>query len=193
MSAGVCLGFGDFSLCSPLLFTDASAVCERDNDGILLFCRDRSSLSPGDFTVVVRVLADLPVSVVTPPFAPGPPSTLFPFSFLFPPCRIKRGLLGEVRLRLRLKLGSAPLLTLGSVLQWACTSTASPGISHSDWATSFSRLETFGDVSMVMVTVDTIEIQEQKFVCTIWQRFHLIVERNKSSIQVKYNSQTIYN
>lgn len=130
----------DFSRCSSLLF--ASAVGDRDKAGILLFSRDGSSLSPGDIIVVV----DLPVAVVTP---------LFPLSFLFPPCSLEvsvagRGLLGEVRLRLRLKLGSAPQLALDSVLPRESASPSSSGLRPSDWATPFLRLKTSGRVSMVM-------------------------------------------
>lgn len=121
LSVGVCFVFGEFSFCSPLLFTA----------DILLFCCDGSSFSLGDITEVVRLPADLSVSVVAI-FAPSFPAPLFPSSLLFPPCSFEvsadgRGFLGEERLRLRLKSGSAHKLVLG------------PGIGLSDWTTSFSH------------------------------------------------------
>lgn len=143
-SVGVLLEFGDFNLCSPLLFSDASSE-ERDKDGILLFGHDGFSLSPCDITAVARVLADLPVFAVTGPFPPGFPPPLAPLPFLLAPCSLKvsaawRGFLGEARLRL--KFGSAAQLLLGSV------NSASSGIRCCGWSRSFPCFDTFEDVSM---------------------------------------------
>lgn len=118
--------FGDFNLCSPLLFGDASSE-ERDKDGILLFC----PLSPGDITAVARELADLPVLAGTAPFP-----------LLLAPCSSKLSAAWRGEARLRLKFGSAAHLLLGSV------NSASSGIRCCGWTRSFPRSDRLGGVSM---------------------------------------------
>lgn len=156
-SVGVCLGFGGFSWCSPPPPSLSSALDERERDGILVIFRTVivSSLSPGDVTAVVREVVDfLLVSMVTVPLTPlAFPLLLFcertPPLFSFLVSVATRGLPGDDRLRL--KIGSAPQLALGSVLPRASTNPAPSEARQSDWArpTSFLRLELSGEVSMV--------------------------------------------
>lgn len=136
----------------PSVFTFTSAA--GDNAGILLF---------GFSACGTKVLG----SIGAVPLMPRLPSSLLLSSLFLLKCILEkfRGLLGDVRVRSRLKFGSAPQAASGIESTGVADISSSSVDGASTWTACFLRLETPEEVAMVMRSTCSAKIRN--FVCKL--------------------------